>query len=171
MRIYKNLGAAILLIFVSVALVSFSLNSFSAFNPKTKLWFWETRIEGVAEEFLRRSPRLQATYQNYRTNCYGRAECRTEIYFARRDQIVREEWPQIFDRLAISSDWGRGGWSEKNHQEFLYYLQDDTGFGADSLRNNYLPVLHYRDGALQLDVDDLEHNRIHFVPRAQKDSP
>jgi hypothetical protein len=152
-------------------LVSGALNSFSALTPNTKLYFWETRIEGVAEEFLRRSPRLRSTHNDYKVNCYNIETCDEQTYFKKRDQIVKEEWSDIFERLVISSDWGNAGWAEKNHKEFLYYLSEDTGFGYSNLRDQYLPVLHYRKGELRLDVDSLEKNRIHFVPRAQKYSP
>ncbi len=163
MRIYKYALAPILLIIIIVAAISFTQNNFSAFLPGSKLWFWETRIDGVAEEFLRRSPRLRAAQRDYLAQCYNKPDCNKAHYFNTRDKIVREEWKSVFDRLIVEDDWGRGRWSAKNHAEFQYYLREDTGFGANNLRNNYLPVLHYRDGLLRLDTIDEENNKVHFV--------
>jgi hypothetical protein len=168
MRMLKYILATILLLVGIVSLLSGWLNNFRALIPGTRLQVWETRIDGVAEEFLRRSPRLRSTYFDYKAHCYRVTSCDESVYFARRDIIISEEWPGIFDRLVVYSDWGESGWSQKNHDEFLYYLRIDTGFGRSNLRNIYVPVLHYRNGELVLDVEDLEHNRVHFVPRTQK---
>lgn len=74
------------------------------FDHESKLGLFESSIQGVSSEMMRRSPALKKNFENFRT-CIKHAGCDTKPIFAERDRIIKETWPQVFDRVAVNRDW------------------------------------------------------------------
>jgi hypothetical protein len=133
-------GAVILLIlyFVPTAVIR-------TLDKNTKLGLFENEVEGVATEFMRRSPKLSANFEEFRS-CMKQKECDSAVIRAKRDRIIVLEWPPIFDRVSIKGDW----WSitdliteAKAGDKELFFL-DLEQHGADKLRNRCTPNIAYR---------------------------
>lgn len=109
------------------------------FDPASKLGVFETRIEGVSREFMRRSPALRESFERFKActdeYCVGDA-------LAERDRIIVMEWPAVFDRLAVAEDWGVLRDSAVVHTIFVEAVRKK---GADTLRNACVPEITYWD--------------------------
>lgn len=128
-------------------------------------FFGEPRINSLIEEFKRRSPALVMAHTRF-IECM-RAEdvsgiiCEVSVHIRSRDDIISREWPHIYDRLMVSGDWGAENISVLNHEDFLAEIR---GYTPNKIRNDYLPVIHYRRGQLVFERCNQTDTR-RFVPR------
>lgn len=106
---------------------------------ESRLNFLETRISGVDEEFMRRSPELRANFTRFQ-QCIIRESCNTDPIFAERNRIVQTLWPELLERLLVSGDWGDGRLTQPYHQRF----QTDIQRAGGSLKaKNCRPKIYY----------------------------
>ena len=76
-----------------------------AFDKQTRLGIAEERIAGISREFMRRSAKLEAVWDEF-VGCMSDTRCDPADILARRDRIIAHEWPEMYDRLAVRNDWG-----------------------------------------------------------------
>jgi hypothetical protein len=108
-------------------------------DSETKLGAFEERIPGIASEFMRRSQALQLAWQDFE-DCMSKADCDPASILSRRDRVIGEEWPQIYDRLAVWKDWGTLRDTADSRDTFFEKLRD---VGADRLRNRCVPKIEF----------------------------
>ena len=143
MKIFSAMAVLVALYFGPTAVIR-------AFDSDSKLGLFESEISGVSTEFMRRSPRLKANYERF-SDCMQQWECRYGAILTERDRIVEEEWPAIFDRVAVRGDWrsiseqvlpsGKLEQREVDREKFFEELRHK---GADTLRNRCVPNITYR---------------------------
>ncbi len=100
MRKYFLIGAALL----GVSYIIQQDGRLAFLMPGSNLGMFETRIQGPASELMRRSPELEANFEEYR-ECRNTPQCDPVSIFADRDTIVKAAWPDVYDRLEIRQDW------------------------------------------------------------------
>lgn len=122
-------------IVIKVGLVAFLMYQVYAFvaphgvhidrlwDKNTRLKPFEREIVTIADEFMRRSPRLRALVQRY-NDCP--VACR-EAILLERDEIVRQEWPDMYKRLRIYSDWTDSMRQKSYSFEKLLEIVEDYG--------------------------------------------
>ncbi len=121
-----------------------------SFDHESKLGLFEDSIQGVSSEMMRRSPALKKNFENFRT-CIKHAGCDTKPIFAERDRIIKETWPQVFDRVAVDKDWvdlvdyvlpsNKVTSAEAGRMAFFDELKQH---GKEKLRNQCVPNTTYR---------------------------
>jgi hypothetical protein len=72
------------------------------FDSTTKLGLSDQPIESVVHEMMRRSRALNVNFEAF-GKCQV-SEC-WKRFIAERDSIIAEEWPAIYERLVVRSDW------------------------------------------------------------------
>ena len=122
-----------------------------ALSPWSKLEPYEEGITAVSDEFMRRSPRLKKNYDEFEM-CMRFRDCvesdRLFAILAKRDQIIHEEWPAIFDRLIITGDWAvkkkpitrEEVETLKAYSNFQKKL---TELGPEKMRNACEPIIYF----------------------------
>lgn len=108
-------------------------------DPDSKLVWGESRIAHIPAEFIRRSPLFAASWEALKI-CSNYDECNAASIVALRDEAIRLDWPQVFDRLVVYDDWGNASESAAARDKFFAAL---TERGADSLRNSCLPKIAF----------------------------
>jgi hypothetical protein len=140
-----------------------------ALIPLTTIVMWSNirplifgdRVHDIAGVFLNMSPRLRSEVSRYRRECLNNPKCNTRLFFLRRDQIVESEWPRVYDRVSRLENWGTGRLTAPYRDEFF---RETRGFTPQRLRDEWVPVLQYRDGALVL-YPCSETDRRRYVPK------
>ena len=108
-------------------------------DPESKLAWGESRIAHIPAEFIRRSPLFATSWEALRL-CSNYDECSATSIVALRDEAIRLDWPQVFDRLVVYDDWGDASESASARDEFFAILKER---GADVLRNSCLPKITF----------------------------
>ena len=130
----------LVLIFAAWLAINYGPTAVSrAFNAETKLGLFESRIANIPAEFIRRSPRFAYTWEKFE-DCMQRSACNPADILAERDRIIAQEWPALFDRLVVFSDWGGLRESRESRERFFETLKEK---GADTLRNRCVPKIEY----------------------------
>jgi hypothetical protein len=111
-----------------------------SFTPGSKLDFLDTRIENVSTEFMRRSPRLKANWEEFK-QCMEKSDCKHEPILAKRDEIIKAEWPTIFDRLIVHDDWGTLSFTAMAHDRF--FSEIERVGGQKIMRAQCVPLIRY----------------------------
>jgi hypothetical protein len=132
------LGGFALSLMTTTTVQACRLNWF--FDKNTNLEFCEERIAGISDEFVRRSPRMNAVWEKFK-DCIASPACDPAPILARRDTVVREEWPVVFDRFLVFSDWGEATNSAASHRAFLEAIKK---YGAEELRDRCVPIITFR---------------------------
>lgn len=123
-----------------------------ALHPGSKLGLYEPSIESVSNEFLRRSPDFRATYQEFEDCIWDYCDMgdpkRLAPILAKRDQIIKRDWPQVFDRLVVNGDWLNPGHPPtesgmKAENARLLFQKALAHYGKETLRNRCVPILKF----------------------------
>lgn len=110
-----------------------------SFHPTSKLRPFETRIESVEEEFMRRSPELRTNFTRFE-KCIPEKGCILNKILMERNLIIRKRWSELFDRLTVSDDWGEGEYTKEHHSRFQKDLQKA---GGQEKAKYCFPKIHY----------------------------
>lgn len=104
----------------------------------------EKRPVGILETYLENSPAFRKVSDDFR-KCMERKGCNVRPILIKRDQIIREEWPWVFDILFHSGNWDEAENSQRQMYEFFRYIDD---VGQHRLRNMYRPKIDFikKDG-------------------------
>ncbi len=105
----------------------------------SKLGIFEYRIGSIADEMMRRSPKLRKNYEEFKV-CPQTRGCDAVEVSKRRDAIVVQEWPAVFDRLTVHRDWGAYYLSAAERDNFFAALKKH---GHDRIRADCVPKLEY----------------------------
>ncbi len=109
-------------------------------HPESNLGIFETRIENVSTEFIRRSPELRKNFEEFKS-CMKMPDCDSEEILAKRDAIIQKEWPVVFDRLLVDDDWGSLTFTNMAHDRFL---RETARVGGKSvMRSKCVPLIRY----------------------------
>jgi hypothetical protein len=102
----------------------------------------EGRAHDVPSTFLRMSPNLR----NAIDTC-DETRCAAESDRLARTRAIVRDWPRVYDYLKYPENWGNARLSRVNRDQFFAEVQ---GYTPGRLREDYLPVLDYRNGSLIL---------------------
>lgn len=128
---------------LGVGLLLSSMGLVRSLSPGSKLGWFETRIESVEAEFMRRSPELRTNFDRFR-ECLNRASCYVIPILQERDVLLRRYWPEILDRLTVSDDWGEASITAEHHARFQRNLQ--KAGGPEKAKRCFPEVHYYRLG-------------------------
>ena len=123
-----------------------------------RLGIFETRIADVASEFMRRSPELRKSFEEFsactRSEASLTGSCDSKPILLKRDQAIKAVWPEMIDRLARPGDWGERSASRDARKE--YFAEKDL-HSPQILRNRCLPKITFtmsiRDDILSRSID------------------
>ncbi len=138
----KNFLGAVVVFFAIVYGVAYIPTAVTrAFDGETKLGLFEERISNIPVEFIRRSPTVAHSWKEFK-ECLREyiSACDPTPILAERDHAISEEWPALFDRLAVFGDWGEYSDSQIARDRFFEVLAEK---GADTLRNRCVPKITY----------------------------
>jgi len=139
----------------------FSVGRLQSLFPESRLDFLDTRIENVSTEFMRRSPNLKANFESFKA-CMRTPDCQPEEILSKRDEIIRKEWPTLFDRLLVDDDWGSLAFTEMAHERFLREI-DRVG-GKEVMRVRCVPLIRYYNNGNSSYYRQYEDNGYHCNP-------
>jgi hypothetical protein len=109
-------------------------------HPESRLGIFETRIENVSTEFMRRSPQLKKNFEEFKS-CMQMPDCNSEEILAKRDAIIQKEWPVVFDRLLVEDDWGSLAFTDMAHDRLV---RETARVGGKAImRSKCVPLIRY----------------------------
>ena len=128
-------------------LASFGSGAIPTVSSVSRLWDsgtmllpGEKRIASVDDEFIRRSARLRALFEQF-VLCKKECEGRDGAILTERDAIVAAEWKSLLSRLIIRKDWGEARESKSAQSEFFRELDAK---GVDFLRDRCVPRIEFK---------------------------
>lgn len=140
----KSLSMGLLTCFCLISLILigylYTAGRLQFLHSESRLGAFETRIENVSTEFMRRSPRLKANFETFKS-CMQKSDCQPEPILAKRDEIIQKEWPSVFDRLLIDDDWGVLTFTTMAHERFLRAI--NQAGGKMNMRKHCIPLIRY----------------------------
>ena len=152
-RLLWGVSLLVAVYYVSLFLFQLAGGNPRALNPWSKLGLYEESIEAVSSEFMRRSPSLSASFEDFK-RCMASPICedseRLRLIMKHRDETIRKEWPLVFDRLVNDGgqDWLKPS-SDPSKRELKARDAHDRFFrsirhlGADRLRNHCVPIIEF----------------------------
>lgn len=66
----------------------------------------EERIAHIPSAFERWSPEFKSAWEDFKSCVHKNPECDSTDILKRRDAAIAADWPKIFDRLVIFTNWG-----------------------------------------------------------------
>lgn len=115
-------------------------------DRETKLGIFEAPVEGVATEFMRRSPALKANWEEFRI-CARTHGCDYSRILKERDVIIAREWPEVFDRVSVRNDWwhlASAMFGDDVAGDKELFFGDLERYGRAKLRDSCVPLITYR---------------------------
>lgn len=128
-HLLQRVGAVLFFGFTVIAILTLYLSwngQLRFLSNGSKLGLFETRIESVEEEFMRRSPELRENFTRF-DQCVRNPACNPESIFRERDLLLQAIWPDLLARLMVTDDWGEGRLTVSHHRQFTRRIRHVGG--------------------------------------------
>lgn len=131
--------AAVALVYFGTALsgyINVRMQPGSAFIP-----VGEERIAHIPSAFERWSPEFKSAWEDFKSCVHKNPECDAADILKRRDAAIAADWPKIFDRLVIFTNWGE--YSDSAIARNMFFEELSNMFDNDKMQHRCTPIITF----------------------------